>query len=259
MNAERVLVDLAQCDWYIPGSLEWMKSILLPYERQSLPREGRQWPRIEIGADGMRLGKTTAVAVLGPEFQRVGLPVWLSFEDWQNNPHLEMSYTDSSLAILNSQLYFAKRKFEQLKTGADAEIFIQDVHGEMDFGYALTNALLGRMRREHFLEYCGIFYALEWKSIPAPDLLVYLTASDDVLVERAQKTAREFETIDPTYFLAMKVVNRAWLDGVKKRMNVLLVDTDDFDFSTDGEAKRQLAEMVLGVLQQDGWDLEIQS
>src|SRR3990167_8158070 len=70
--------------------------------------------RIAVGADTMRVGKTTAVEVLGKELKRHGLPVKISLEDWRHNPHFKMSYTDSSLAILESQKWFIKRKYDQI-------------------------------------------------------------------------------------------------------------------------------------------------
>lgn len=234
---------------------EYLKILRLPYLRRPLKFSESRFPRIEVGADTMRVGKTTAVDVLSSELKNLGLPVKVSFEDWQHNPHLKKSYKDSSLAILESQKWFAQRKFEQLRSGAKKAILIQDVHPEMDFCYALTNLILGRMKLEHFKDYVDFFYRLDWAHVPAADTLVYLTASDTVVVKRAHASLRPFETIDDDYFIVMKRVNQAWLAGTKYLLDVVVmpVNTDNFNFAKNSGAKKKLAKKVLQKLAQLGW------
>lgn len=238
-----------------PEVKAYLNTLKLPYLRRPLKFSETRFPRIEVGADTMRVGKTTAVKVLGEELKALGLPVKVSYEDWRHNPHLTKSYKDSSLAILNSQKWFAKRKFEQLRTGAKQAIWIQDVHPEMDFCYALTNLILGRMTLKHFKEYADYFYSFDWAHLPAADTLLYLTASDEVVISRARKNLRPFETIDNDYFLVMKRVNQAWLAGTKYLLDVVVlpINTDNFNFATSKGAKQKLAKKVLKKLAELGW------
>lgn len=233
----------------------YLTTLKLPYLRRPLKFSPDRFPRIEVGADTMRVGKTTAVEVLADELKQRKLPVITSFEDWWHNPHLKKSYKDSSLALLNSQKWFIKRKFEQLKAGAKNKIFIQDVHPEMDFCYALTNLILGRMKLGHFKKYVEYFYGLDWAHIPAADTLLYLTASDQVVIKRADLSRRPFETIDDNYFIVMKRVNQAWLAGTKYLLDVVVlpINTDNFNFAKNNGAKKKLAKKVLQKLNQLGW------
>ena len=233
----------------------YLQALPLPYLRRPLKFSPERYPRIEVGADTMRVGKTTAVEVLASELKRAGLAVMTSFEDWRHNPHLKTSYKDSSLALLNSQKWFIQRKFEQLTKGAKKQIFIQDVHPEMDFCYALTNLILGRLKLPHFQEYVDFFYSLDWAHVPAADTLVYLTASDAVVIKRAHASLRPFETIDNNYFLVMKRVNQAWLAGTKYLLDVVVlpINTDNFNFAKNKSAKSKLAKKVLQKLSQLGW------
>ncbi|MBU2051876.1 deoxynucleoside kinase [Patescibacteria group bacterium] len=233
----------------------YLNNLKLPYLRRPLKFSESRFPRIEVGADTMRVGKTTAVKVLGQELKSRGLPVKVSFEDWRHNPHLTKSYKDSSLAILNSQKWFAKRKYEQLRLGAKKAIWIQDVHPEMDFCYALTNLILGRMTLKHFKDYAEYFYSFDWAHLPAADALLYLTASDEVVIARAKKNLRPFETIENDYFIVMKRVNQAWLAGTKYLLDVVVmpVNTDNFNFATSKGAKQKLAKKVLKKLAELGW------
>lgn len=238
-----------------PQIKDYLKTLKLPYLRRPLKFSPNRFPRIEVGADTMRVGKTTAVEVLGQELKSLGLPVKTSFEEWQKNPHLKKSYQDSSLALLNSQKWFIKNKFEQVRRGAQKKIWIQDVHPEMDFCYALTNLILGRLSLAHFKDYAGYFYSFDWAHLPAADALLYLTASDEVVIKRAQQNLRPFETIDKDYFLVMKRVNQAWLAGTKYLLDVVVlpVNTDNFNFAKSANAKKKLAKKVLQKLAQLGW------
>jgi len=244
-----------------PEVKKYLQTLRLPYLRRPLKFSPERYPRIEVGADTMRVGKTTAVEVLAQEFKKLKLPVMTSFEDWRHNPHLKKSYKDSSLALLNSQKWFIQRKFDQVRLGAKNKIWVQDVHPEMDYCYALTNLILGRMKLAHFREYVDYFYSLDWAHVPAADALVYLTDSDDVVIKRAHASLRPFETIDynpacaDRYFLVMKRVNQTWLAGTKYLLDVVVlpINTDNFNFAKNSEAKKKLAKKVLQKLAQLGW------
>lgn len=214
--------------------------------------------RIEIYvmADSMRVGKTTAVKVIAEGLRRRGYEVTESYEDWQHNPYLKGSYSDPARNFLESQKWFARRKYQQIVGGMGSplrsksyggarQVFIQDVAPEMDYNYAVTNRRLSRMSAEHFAEYEAFYKALDWGRVPAPTLLVYLQVSDEGLIKRALDSAREFETVEPEYFLMMKRVNREWLEQVGETRRVLTIDTDELDFAHDDEAKIALTSMVI--------------
>lgn len=217
--------------------------------------------RIEVMSDSMRVGKTTAVKVIGEGMRAKGYSVIESYEDWQNNPYLKASYSDPAKNFLDSQKWFIKRKHQQIVDGAGAavripsldggvQVFIQDVPPEMDYCYAETNRRLSRMTNEHFLEYREYYNSLDWTETPAPNLLVYLEVSDDELIRRAMDSKREFEEVDPSYFLMMKKVNREWVAGAikSKEYHVLKIDTDHLDFAHDIQAKELLLRNVLDAL-----------
>jgi len=237
---------------YIKSDWKWLGKIQLPYSRRRLPKGKRRWPRVEVGADSMRVGKTTAVKVLVEGFKKKGWPVEISLEDWQHNPYLKQSYADPSQGLLKSQKWFIKRKFEQLNKVTDGKMCIQDVHPEMDFAYALTNVLRQRMDKDHFVEYLEYFNQFNWQETPAPDLLVYLTISDGELIRRTKEAMRDFEMVNSDYFVMMKAVNRTWVMAADK-MTVLMVDTDNFDYSKDKNAQEELVDRVFKSLKHLGW------
>lgn len=209
--------------------------------------------RIEVMADSLRVGKTTAVKVIGEGLRRRGLKVEESYEDWQHNPFLKESYSDPAKNFLESQKWFAKRKWEQIwqahheqvQEGVNGKVFIQDVAPEMDYNYAVTNMKLGRMSGDDFKEYDRFFKDLNWVGLSVPTLIIYLKVSDEELIERALASKREFETIEEDYYLMMKRVNREWLKEVGEKMKILQVETDELDFSRDEGAKLTLVQRVM--------------
>jgi len=219
--------------------------------------------RIEIAADSMRVGKTTAVKVIAEGLRARGRQVRESYEDWEHNPYLKGSYEDPEKNFLESQKWFIRRKHEQIMEAVGAplrsasfegarQIFIQDVAPETDYCYAATNLRLGRMRPLHFAEYEKYYRSLDWRLAPMPDLLVYLSISDDELIDRAKASKREFETVDSDYFLMMKRVNREWLKQLisnqklsNSQMRILEIDTDKLDFANNEKAKGKLTRLVL--------------
>ena len=223
-----------------------------PYFNLRLPAQKNGNIRIEIAADSLRVGKTTAVKVIADGLRKLGKQVVESYEDWQHNPYLKKSYLDPKKNFVESQKWFIKRKWQQVVDGMQCKgVFIQDVAPEMDFGYAATNLRLLRMSRNHFDEYSAYYRGLDWSQAPKPDLLIYLTISDKALIKRANESRREFENVEPEYFLMMKKINREWLMRItnpkfsNSQMNILVVDTDKLDFANDEKAKKELIKMVL--------------
>lgn len=240
-------IEVGASDRYQPACVDCHtifqeKKVLVPDLRIA---KKSQMIRIEVAADSMRVGKTTAVKVIAEGLRKQGIEVSESYEDWQNNPHLKKSYSDPAKSFLDSQKWFIKRKWEQIKDGGEGKVFIQDVAPETDYCYAATNVAIGRMSRKHFSNYDKYYRSLNWQQAPLPDLLVYLKVSDKELIKRAEESKREFETVDSKYFLEMKKINRAWLESVRGKREVLEVDTDKLNFAHEETAKKELAERVI--------------
>ncbi len=101
-----------------------------PYLRKRIKNE---IVRIEVMADSMRVGKTTAVNVIGEGLRKRGLTVTESYEDWQHNPYLKKSYSDPAKNFLESQKWFIQRKWEQVKK-ENRECRIMNIDtNELDF------------------------------------------------------------------------------------------------------------------------------
>lgn len=232
----------------------FMGGIELPFYREHCrPQPGRM-PAIEICGVGMRVGKTTLLEALSEGLASKGLPVEKSYEEYKLNPHLELSYDPldpvaKSKAILNNQKWFVGHKREQLSRPNGQVIHIQEVSPEMDWSYATASYLLDRLSQEDYQEYLGFYRELNWHEVPAPDLYVYVAASEDVYLNRVRASLRQFEEqveFDADYYLTLRGVNQHWLQQAKlKKRNVLVVDSDNLNFAMPGEERDRVVELVL--------------
>jgi deoxyadenosine/deoxycytidine kinase len=66
--------------------------------------------------------------------------------------------------------------------------------------------------------------------VPKPDLVIYMQASVEVLVERIKKRARDFESnIDPDYLVRLSEAYSYYFFHYRETP-LLVVNTDDIDF-----------------------------
>lgn len=244
LSGGRAIVEVGAADSYQPACERChTKPLVFPNLRPV--KNKNKTITIEVGADSMRVGKTTAVNVIAEGFRKKGMKVLPSYEDWQHNPYLKKSYADPAKNFLESQKWFARRKWEQIKDIPKSGVFVQDVSPETDYAYAVTSLRLGRMSKDHFALYDNYYRSLDWTLAPKPDLLVYLEVSDETLLARAEASRREFETVEPSYYLMMKQVNREWLRELEQnKYRILKVDTDKLDFAHIEVDKAQVVKMV---------------
>ena len=227
--------------------------------RRVREKDESEFPRIEVGADCLGLGKTTAVKVLAQRIKQLQVPVKSSFELGDLNPYLRLSYENPSKGLLKSQKWFIKTKYKQVKNGAKKAVFIQDVHPEMDYNYALTNMRIGRLSRADFKEYNRYFNSLNWDEVPAPDLLVYLHLDDKTLLSRTHAAAEEYEKVEDDYYLSMKQANREWVKEAEREMNVLRLNLSELAFNQDKVAQLQMMAKVLAALKKVNKDFRSKS
>jgi len=162
-------------------------------------------------------------------------------EDFEVNPFLRDFYDDPVGNAVETEFAFLMLHFHQLKgisqTLASSEV-IADFHLGKDVLYAELN--LGDPR---FTRLFGELYQLCSERVPAPDLLVFLSASTERIVERIRSRNRNFElAIDPEYY---GVVNAAYEDlflqysGPKVR-----IDMNRWDFVAEPALYEELNVLV---------------
>ncbi len=190
-----------------------------------------------IAVEGpIRVGKSTLCQVIAETLhaQRISEP--------ERNPFLRPFYDGEPGAAFQTQFAFLIARYEQL-AGLDVKrnpnkTYVADYIFEKDKLFACLN--LG----DHELEIYNRYYDLFRQNVPAPDLVIYLQATPDVLKKRLMKKNAPGE----------KAISDAYLEEVVKAYehfffhytssDLLFVNTSEIDFVERSEDLQALLQRV---------------
>ena len=78
-----------------------------------------------------------------------------------------------------------------------------------------------------------------------PDLIVYLRASTDTLLNRIEKRGRDYEgSISPEYLHSLNISYDQWINSAKD-YPVLIIETDDLNIFDDLKQVQEIQKMIL--------------
>mgnify|MGYP001366865578 FL=1 len=78
-----------------------------------------------------------------------------------------------------------------------------------------------------------------------PDLIVYLRASTDTLLNRIEKRGRDYEgSISPEYLHSLNISYDQWINSAKD-YPVLIIETDDLNIFDDLKQVKEIQKMIL--------------
>jgi len=123
----------------------------------------------------------------------------LLLEKFLENPFLEKFYKDIDKYALSTQLHFLLQRKSDLSkldsVGSNNKNYVSDYFIDKDKLFAKTV-----LSRNEFELYIKIFNALNI-TIPKPDLIIYLQAEPDILLERIKLRGNGFEKNITKYYL----------------------------------------------------------
>lgn len=191
-------------------------------------------PRFIAVEGAIGAGKTSLVSLLE---QQYGARVILEEND--SNPFIAKFYEDQETYSFQTQIFFLLNRYNQYMELAQRDLFNSVVVIDYLFQRDKIFAQLNLEDHEYRL-YEQIFNLLGPKA-PKPDLVIFLQASTEVLMERVSKRGRDYEAfMDPDY-----------LDSVNKAFNnfffyysdtpLLVINTNEIDFV---EKKYDLEELI---------------
>ena len=196
-----------------------------------------------IAVEGpIRVGKSTLANIIADRLnaQRVIEP--------EDNPFLRQFYEGERGAGFQAQFAFLIRRFEQLRAlevGAKSrKTVVADYIFEKDKIFAYINLT------DPELEVYNRYYQLFREQLPAPDLVIYLQASPDVLKKRLRKknVAGETQVSDDYIEEVVKAYEHFFFHYTSS--DLLVVNTNDIDFverHTDlQELLRRVSEPIRG-------------
>ncbi|MCJ7756336.1 MAG: deoxynucleoside kinase, partial [Thermoanaerobaculales bacterium] len=184
---------------------------------------GLKIPFRHIAVEGpIGVGKTSLVQLLADRFEGV-----MVLEDI-TNPFLPSFYEGREGAAFQVQIYFLLSRFQQQREIAQMNLFQRLVLADYTFPKDRIFAYLN-LDDTDLRVYEKLYPVLEHE-VPKPDLVIYMQASVEVLVERIKKRARDFESnIDPNYLVRLSEAYSYYFVHYRETA-LLVVNTDDIDF-----------------------------
>ena len=177
-------------------------------------------------AGNIGTGKTSLAERLG---DRLG---WrTAFESVMDNPYLGDFYQDMDAWAFHLQVFFLGHRAKQhLELAHDECSAIADRSIYEDakiFARALYHQ--GSMSERDYLAYRRVF-DLVINNLPRPDLLIYLDAPPEVLMERIRQRGRDMESgISLEYLSLLDSFYKDWMETFDL-CPVLKIRSDDLDF-----------------------------
>ncbi len=189
------------------------------------------------------VGKTTLARLIRDEFDAE-----LLLEVFEENPFLSDFYADRARYAFQTQLFFLLSRYRQqhqvIPEALRRSTLISDYMFAKDRLFARLN-----LSGEELAMYERLHAALAGQ-IPTPDLVVYLRAETDTLMERIALRDRSYERdMDRDYISSLRVAyDRFFAEYTQSP--VLTIDTDDLNIVRDPADLAYVVGQIRGSLEQ---------
>ncbi len=188
-------------------------------------------------AGNIGVGKTELTNRLSAELG------WMAYyEPVIENPYLDSFYRDMPRWSFHLQIYFLSERFKaQVEIGKSSLPFIQDrtIYEDAEI-FARTLSQQGSMSEVDYRNYVSLFEILA-SFLRRPDLIIYLKASPEVLMERIARRGRPSErAIGIDYIERLNRAYDDWMTRARNDLEVLEIDTDRVPLQGDTPAFTQL-------------------
>jgi deoxyadenosine/deoxycytidine kinase len=184
---------------------------------------GGQEPRYVVVEGPIGVGKTSLARTLVAEFEARAV-----LESVDENPFLRRYYRDPAKYAFSTQLFFLLSRYRQQRELAQLDLFRQATVADFLFAKDAIFAELA-LGPDELRLYQQIFRMLE-AGLPRPDLVVYLEARPEVLLERLRKRGRDYD----------RALSQAYVERVAEAFRhyfhhynaspLLVVDCSNIDF-----------------------------
>jgi deoxyguanosine kinase len=174
------------------------------------------------------VGKTTLARLLQPLFNTA-----LLLEVFEENPFLSDFYADRARYAFQTQTFFLLSRYHQQRRAVPeilkrGESLVADYTFEKDALFARIN-----LGGDELDMYYKVHEALAEK-IPLPDLIVYLRADTDILMQRIALRDRPYErNMEREYIHQLSLAYDEFFVSHHKGAPVITFETDQLDFVHD--------------------------
>ena len=204
-----------------------------------------------VTAGMIGVGKSTLAKRIGEHF---GTEVF--YEKVDGNEILPLFYTLSEEELLKQripfllQLDFLDSRFKNIKQSLIDDNTVNDRSIYEDKYFCRKNMELGRISELEYRIYCNLVDNMmeERKELPkkGPDLMVYLKADFDVILERIAKRSRDFEIDDnlKDYYHFLWKDYDEWALDYYDASEILIIDTNDLDLANNEEDVQYVMSLI---------------
>ncbi|MDX8399413.1 MAG: deoxynucleoside kinase [Gallionellaceae bacterium] len=184
------------------------------------------------------VGKTSLAQRLA---ERTGAQTLL--EKPQDNPFLERFYQDAERYALPTQLFFLFQRINEVRDLAQMDLFSNRTIGDYLFDKDTLFARL-TLSEDEFALYQTVYQSLVQQA-PVPDLVIYLQASTDALIERVQRRGLHYERTISDDYLTRLANSYGEFFHHYDAAPLLVVNSDNLNFVDNDED----FELLLGRIQ----------
>ena len=184
-------------------------------------------------------GKTSLTEILA---ERFGATAHYESVD---NPYIADFYEDMNRWSFHLQISFLGSRIEQAikALGAGGSVIQDRTIYEDAYIFAQNLYEMGLMNTRDFETYMNIF-KLSTGLIQRPDLLIYLKASEETLIEQIHRRGRSYEmSIDRNYLERLNKKYEHWVSEIYEG-EVLVVDIDHCDFVNNPADADRIIEQI---------------
>jgi deoxyguanosine kinase len=155
-------------------------------------------------------------------------------EVFEENPFLAEFYADRERYAFQTQIFFLLSRYHQQKEAphhlSNGDNLIADYTFEKDTLFAGIN-----LENDELDVYYEVHQALAEK-IPLPDLIIYLRASTNVLMQRIASRDRSYERdMDQVYIAQLNQAYENFFGDEHQGSPVLIIDTDKLNYVANPE------------------------
>ncbi|WP_391118782.1 deoxynucleoside kinase [Psychrobacillus sp. L3] len=188
------------------------------------------------------VGKTSLAKAIAATYQ-----FELLKEIVDENPFLDKFYDDIAEWSFQTEMFFLCNRFKQLSDIqknylSKAKAVTADYHIFKNLIFAKRS-----LNKAEYKKYEAIYKILT-NDMPVPNMVIYLDASLDVLINRIDIRGRDFEKkISPDYLQQLAADYRIFIDDFEKKhpeIPVLRFNGDEIDFVQNGQDLQLILDKV---------------
>ena len=191
------------------------------------------------------VGKTTLARLLQPSFQ-----AQVCLEVFEENPFLSDFYSDRARYAFQTQIFFLLSRYQQQIRGIQKSLddggnLISDYTFEKDSLFARIN-----IKGDELDMYYRVHEALAEK-IVSPDLVLYLRADSEILMQRISSRDRPYERQMERGYIEelIHAYDQFFLGNTVRKSPVLVIDMNNLDYVRSAEDLRTIENRIRQTLQ----------